>query len=111
VIPVFGKEGLLAQLGTQLSSPRYKAKQLVRRWQAEVSGHWLSCPNELTEDGEQLVIRPACAVNPASRLMLSGVSRTPPVPLLPLEELERPHLEYTPPAASLQHPPHSWQGE
>src|SRR5262249_48953028 len=62
VIPVLGPGGLREQMGTATQSER-KFKQQLRQWQKEVQKRWLSCPNELTGDGNYLRIRPALAVS------------------------------------------------
>lgn len=78
-IPVFGEEGLLAQLGSEVEEP-YKARQLLRRWQELVKFVWPGCPNELNEDASVLRVYAGMAVNPGARLELPGVSRNPPPP-------------------------------
>ncbi|OJH33937.1 replication protein RepA [Cystobacter ferrugineus] len=76
-VPVFGAEGLLAQLGTQVVAEK-KARQLIRTSQALVEGVWRDCPNHLTRDGNRLVLRPAEDLKDA-RLDLPGVTSRPPV--------------------------------
>lgn len=78
-VPVFGEEGLLAQLGSEVEEP-YKARQLLRRWQELVKLVWRGCPNELNEDASVLRVRAGMAVHPGARLELPGVSRNPPPP-------------------------------
>ncbi len=75
-IPIFGPAGLLQQLGTVTAEP-FKARQLLRRWQAQVKAFWRDCPNELTKDGEAFVIKPAIAVLPGAKLKLEGVATAP----------------------------------
>lgn len=79
-VPVFGEEGLLAQLGSSVST-EFKARQLLRMNQKLVEGVWRGCPNHLTKDGNRLVLRPAEALKDA-HLALPGVSSHPPVPRL-----------------------------
>lgn len=76
-VPVFGAEGLLAQLGSQVVAEK-KARQLIRASQELVEGVWRGCPNHLTQDGNRLVLRPAEDLKDA-RLALPGVSSRPPV--------------------------------
>ncbi len=78
-LPVFGPNGLVCQLGTQVTE-KWKQKQLIRRWQEELSRYWLACPNELTEDGETLVMRPLRTVARGGKVRLLGVQRRPRVP-------------------------------
>ncbi len=80
-IPVFGPDGLLAQLGSSLSSgleKSRKARQLVRRWQALICESWKDCPNRLSQDGDYLFLRPGRAVALGTKLELPGVVRNPP---------------------------------
>ena len=79
-VPVFGPGGLLSQFGTA-TKERYRARQLIRRWQAEVVNQWPECRNELSADANTLIVRPARPVDRAS-LELPGVSADPPVPLV-----------------------------
>ena len=76
-VPVFGPEGLLAQLGSQVLDEA-KARQLLRRNQKLVEGVWSGCPNHLTLDGNRLVLRPAEDLKEA-KPALPGVSSRPPV--------------------------------
>jgi hypothetical protein len=85
-VPVFGEGGLLAQLGTATEDP-WKARQLLRRWQESILQHWPECPNTLSPDATTLTVRPAVAVNPRNPISLPGVKKSPPVPLLPSEEI------------------------
>ncbi|PTL75433.1 hypothetical protein DAT35_54950 [Vitiosangium sp. GDMCC 1.1324] len=76
-VPVFGPEGLLAQLGSQVLDEA-KARQLLRRNQKLVEGVWSGCPNHLTLDGNRLVLRPAEDLKEA-KPALPGVTSRPPV--------------------------------
>ncbi|MGZ3459803.1 MAG: replication protein RepA [Archangium sp.] len=81
-VPVFGPEGLLAQLGSQVLDEA-KARQLIRRNQKIVGSVWSGCPNHLTHDGNKLVLRPAEDLKEA-KPALPGVSSRPPVSRLRL---------------------------
>jgi hypothetical protein len=78
-VPLFGSEGLFAQLGAEVNE-HYKARQLLRQRLRLVQAAWRECPNELTNQDE-LLVRPAEAIGTATT-MLPGVARTPPVALL-----------------------------
>ncbi|RKH92984.1 replication protein RepA [Corallococcus sp. AB038B] len=80
-ISLFKPGGLWDQLGSEAESPG-KRKQSIRKWHAEVLRVWPECPNRLTKDAEQLIVRPAQAVSENAKLILPGISRTPPVALL-----------------------------
>lgn len=82
-IPIFGESGLMAQLGSEASSPK-KIKSMLRRWQAEVSRVWQDCPNFLDRDCERIFIHPGDAIATDQRIPeLPGVSMAPP----PLREV------------------------
>lgn len=76
-VPIFGPEGLLAQLGSQVLKEA-KARQLLRKNQKLVEGVWSGCPNHLTVDGNRLVLRPAEDLKEA-KPALPGVTSRPPV--------------------------------
>lgn len=102
-IPVFGEEGLLAQLGSEVEEP-YKARQLLRRWQELVKFVWPGCPNELSEDASVLRVYAGMAVNPGARLELPGVSRNPPPPRPFTGELPDLSLTREPPLEPVEDP-------
>ena len=82
-VGLFERGELVKQLGTRVDGEKYKrkAKQLVRRWHGELCTlYWLSCPNQLSEDGETLVFRPAKAVAKGARIRLPGVLKNFPRP-------------------------------
>jgi hypothetical protein len=58
LIEVFGQGGLLEQLGSGIGEEK-KARQMLRRWHGLVKTAWTDCPNELTLDGNVLIIRAA----------------------------------------------------
>ena len=96
-VPLFGPTGLFAQLGTTTSDP-YKAKQQLKSWLNAVSLFWPQCPAELSEDGQYLLIHPPRAyeefsIHPNAAILLPGVIKKPPVPLLSNDELCKPELE------------------
>src|SRR5690606_24727621 len=74
--------GLWKQLGTE-TGDLYKAKQQMRAWQDQVRFWWQTCPNELSEDGSYLLVRPQLALQPHARISLPGVSKYPPIPYMP----------------------------
>ena len=93
-IPLFGPTGLFAQFST-VASEQWKARQLLKGWLEEVKTFWPESPAELSEDGLYLLVRRAQsqgakAVQSHAPLLLPGVSRNPPVPLLPYAALPAP---------------------
>ncbi len=105
-IPVFGPNGLWAQMGSVGTGKEYGKKHL-RRWQKELLLYWPDCPNKLTPNAEGMVMRPYATTPMEIPIKLPGVQRNPPQfknkhlrlddaaePLTPTEpadlELERP---------------------
>lgn len=77
-IPIFGEGGLMAQLGSEATTPK-KIKAQLRGWQAEVSKVWQGCPNFLDRDCERLFIHPGNAIATSQQIPeLPGVSLNPP---------------------------------
>lgn len=77
-IPVFGEGGLMAQLGSDATSPK-KIKAMLRGWQADVARVWQGCPNYLDSSCERFYIHPGNAIATDQRIpTLPGVSSTPP---------------------------------
>lgn len=98
-VPLFGPTGLFAQLGTTTTDP-YKARQQLKDWLHTISLFWPECPAELSEDGEYLLLYPPrthaeFAIQANAPILLPGVMKTPPVPLLSNKEVQtcRPSLE------------------
>jgi hypothetical protein len=98
-VPLFGPTGLFAQLGTATTDP-YKAKQQLKAWLRAVSHFWPQCPAKLSDDGQYLLLHPPKAyeefsIHANTAILLPGVTKNPPVPLLSNEELPtgRPGLE------------------
>jgi hypothetical protein len=96
-VPLFGPTGLFAQLGTATTDP-YKAKQQLKVWLRAVSHFWPHCPAKLSEDGQYLLIHPPkahdeFAIQTNAAILLPGVTKKPPVPLLSNEELGKPTIE------------------
>lgn len=82
-IPIFGENGLMAQLGSEAISPK-KIKAMLRGWQAEVCRVWQGCPNFLDRDCERFFIHPGNAIATNQKIpTLPGVSTAPP----PLREI------------------------
>jgi hypothetical protein len=87
-IPLFGDDGLLAQLGTGIETP-FKARQMIRLWHARVLKAWPECPNAI--EGDWLSLKAAQAVGNKARIELPGVSPHPP----PMREIgERPSRDH-----------------
>jgi hypothetical protein len=91
-VPLFGPTGLFAQLGTTTTDP-YKAKQQLKAWLTAVSIFWRQCPVELSEDGQYLLLHPPKAyeefsIHANAAILLPGVTKKPPVPLLSDKELQ-----------------------
>lgn len=84
-IPVFGPNGLLAQLGTHTQSEK-KQRQLLRHWHQEVKRVWEKCPNTLSEDGNYLMVLPAQAVFFPTKRTFLGLLDGPPKWKDPLPE-------------------------
>jgi hypothetical protein len=77
-IPIFGPDGLVAQLGTSSSSTK-KIKAMLRGWQHEVRRVWPDCPNYLDDHCERFIAHPGAAHDIDKRVPeLPGVSPTPP---------------------------------
>jgi len=98
-VPLFGPAGLFAQLGTATTDP-YKAKQQLKSWLRAVSHFWPQCPAKLSDDGQYLLLHPPKAyeefsIHANTAILLPGVTKNPPVPLLSNEELPtcKPGLE------------------
>jgi hypothetical protein len=54
-VPLFGPNGLQAQVGTECSRPR-KFRELVRDWLALTKTYWPECPVQISTDGHDLLI-------------------------------------------------------
>jgi hypothetical protein len=88
---LYGPTGLFAQLGTSTAEPR-KAKQQLKAWLHSISLFWPQCPSQLCEDELFLILHPPkayeeFAIQARAAILLTGVSKKPPVPLLSNEEL------------------------
>jgi hypothetical protein len=86
-VPLFGPKGFFAQSGGE-ASETWKLRQLLKGWLTEVKLFWPQCPAELSEDGLYLVLRrppsyDAFAVHDYAPILLPGVAKHPPLPLLP----------------------------
>lgn len=77
-IPIFGERGLMAQLGSESTSPK-KIRAMLRDWQGQVKRVWQACPNFLDRDCDRLMLFPANAIATHQRIPeLPGVSSSPP---------------------------------
>ncbi|MCG8418490.1 MAG: hypothetical protein MJE77_11160 [Proteobacteria bacterium] len=76
-IPVFGALGLLAQLGSQIQSPR-KARQQLSRAQRLIKAAWPECPNFFDAKQDRFFVRPARALHTNAKIVLPGVRPKPP---------------------------------
>jgi Plasmid encoded RepA protein len=77
-VPIFGPDGLVAQLGSSSSSTK-KLKAMLRGWQREVRRVWPTCPNYLDDHCERFIVHPGAAHDIDKRIPeLPGVSPTPP---------------------------------
>jgi hypothetical protein len=77
-IPIFGPEGLVAQLGSRATKPKI-FKAMLRGWQHEVKRVWPDCPNYLDDHCERFIAHPGAAHDIDKRVPeLPGVSPTPP---------------------------------
>jgi hypothetical protein len=69
-IPLFGQNGLCAQLGSiDYARPR-RFREKLAQWLREVNAWWPDCPAEMSHDGKALRIasaRRSPAINPATR--------------------------------------------
>ena len=86
---------LKEQLGTA-TEDEWKFKQQLRGWQELVSEKWVGCPNELSEDGRYLILRPARALEPNAKMALRAIVRSTdrlpiPVPELSWDRPVSPH--------------------
>lgn len=77
-IPIFGESGLMAQLGSEATSPK-KIRAMLRDWQAQVRRVWQGCPNFLDRDCDRLLLFPGNAIATHQKVPeLPGVSIAPP---------------------------------
>ena len=55
-IPLFGPQGMQAQLGTTTYSRDKRFRQTLRHWLQRINLFWPECPAELSHDGQFLII-------------------------------------------------------
>jgi len=106
-IPIFGPNGLWAQLGSVCTDKRY-VKQLIRRWQKELLLCWPDCPNQLSGNAEGMLMYPYSATPMGIKLSLPGVQRNVPQfrnKHLLLDDATEPSTPTEPPALELERPP------
>jgi hypothetical protein len=74
-IPIFGRFGLVAQLGSvEYSRPR-RFRGMLEQWLGVIRAMWPSCPARVSSDGDRLLIDHAPAVAAVqSRVGLVGLS-------------------------------------
>ncbi|HXW14691.1 MAG TPA: replication protein RepA, partial [Terriglobia bacterium] len=56
-IPLFGPQGLQAQLGVATYSRNKRFRQTLRQWMERIKLFWPECPAELSHDGNFLIVR------------------------------------------------------
>ncbi|HWA28498.1 MAG TPA: replication protein RepA [Lacunisphaera sp.] len=106
-VPVFGPNGLWAQMGSVGADERYIKKNL-RRWQKELLLYWPDCPNRLSSNADGMFIYPYSATPMGIKLNLPGVQRNVPQfrnKHLLLDDATEPSTPNEPAALELERPP------
>jgi len=106
-IPIFGPNGLWAQMGSIGVDERYIKKHL-RRWQKELLLYWPDCPNQLSANAEGMFIYPYSATPMGIKLSLPGVRRNAPQfrnKHLLLDDATEPSTPSEPAELELERPP------
>jgi hypothetical protein len=67
-IPLFGPQGLQAQLGAATYSRNKRFRQTIRQWLERIKLFWPECPADPSHDGKFLIVRSSTRA-PAIRRM------------------------------------------